>query len=282
MLAALTHYAFLRNAVYACLLASVVCGVIGVVIVEKKLIMMSGGIAHTAYGGVGLGYLLGVEPMLGAVLFSLGAAFGIGAARRKGGARTDVIIALFWSLGMALGIAFISLMPGYPPDMGTYLFGNILSVTRSDLWLMLGLTAAVCLAVFLFFNDWKAYLFDPQFSAILGLKTTVLEYGLLLLIALTVVVLIRVAGIILSLALLTAPAATAAFYTRRLGARMLAAAVISAVLCFIGLWISYAFDLASGATVIVLSVAVYALALGMNKLRVRAQRKKAGAVKAAK
>ena len=203
MLNAIMNYQFMQHAVIACVLASVVCGLIGVIIVEKKLIMMSGGIAHTAYGGVGLGYLCGFEPMLGAVLFSLGAAVGIGTIKRRGGVHTDIIIALFWSLGMALGTAFIGFMDGYPPDLNSYLFGNILSVTGSDLKMMLALTALVCLAVIVFFNDWKAFMFDDCFSQIIGMKTTLLEYLMLILVALTVVVLIRVAGIILVIALLT-------------------------------------------------------------------------------
>jgi zinc transport system permease protein len=195
-------------------MASIVCGMIGVVIVEKKLVMMSGGIAHTSYGGVGLGYLLGFEPIIGAFIFSVCAAMGIGYVKRKGGANSDVIIGLFWSLGMALGILFIALMPGYPPDLSSYLFGSILSVTYANLYLMISLTFIVTLVVVCFFNHWKAYLFDEEFAAILGVKTAFLEYLLLILVAMTVVVLIRVVGIILVLALLTAPAATAALLSR--------------------------------------------------------------------
>ena len=125
LIKALFEYQFLQNALFASVFASIVCGIIGVIIVEKKLVMMSGGIAHTSYGGVGLGYLMGFEPIIGAFLFSICAALGIGFIKRKGGARSDVVIGLFWSLGMALGILFIALMPGYPPDLSSYLFGNI-------------------------------------------------------------------------------------------------------------------------------------------------------------
>lgn len=250
-------YQFLQNAVLSCILASIVCGIIGVIVVEKKLLMMSGGIAHTAYGGVGLGYLAGFEPMLGAVLFALGAAFGVGYVKNKGGVQTDSIIALFWSLGMALGIAFIGLMPSYPPDMNSYLFGNILSVTRADIYMMVLLSTIVVCIISLLFNDWKAYLFDAQFATIIGIKTRFLEYLLLVLIALTVVVLIRVAGIILVLALLTAPAATAALLSQRLQTRMLYAVMLGIFFCFTGLWISYVYNIASGATIIMLAVAVY-------------------------
>ena len=130
MIEAILNYQFMRNAALAALFASVVCGIMGIVITEKKLVMMSGGIAHTSYGGVGLGYLLGFEPIIGAFFFAVLAALGIGAMKRRGMTRTDILISLFWSLGMASGILFISMMDGYPPDLSSYLFGSILSVTR--------------------------------------------------------------------------------------------------------------------------------------------------------
>ncbi|HZJ78736.1 MAG TPA: metal ABC transporter permease, partial [Clostridia bacterium] len=252
MIKALFEYHFLQNALLAGILASIVCGIIGVIIVEKKLVMMSGGIAHTSYGGVGLGYLLGFEPIIGAFLFSICAALGIGYIKRKGGVRSDVIIGLFWSLGMALGILFIALMPGYPPDLSSYLFGNILSVTKSDLYLMVCLTLIVTLVIVSLFNNWKAYLFDEEFSSIIGIKTGFLEYLLLILIAMTVVVLIRVVGIILVLALLTAPAATAGMLTFNLKNRMIYSIILGNIFCISGLWISYEMNIASGAVIVVL------------------------------
>jgi len=271
MIEALFKYQFLQNALFAGILASIVCGIIGVVIVEKKLVMMSGGIAHTAYGGVGLGYLAGFEPILGAFLFALLAALGIGSIRRKGGARSDVIIGLFWSLGMALGILFIAIMPGYPPDMSSYLFGSILSVTKADLRLMIILTAIVSLVIIVLYHDWKAYLFDEEFAAIIGIKTAFLDYLLLILVAMTVVVLIRVVGIILVLALLTAPAATAGLLTSNLRTRMSYAVLLGIVFCMTGLWLSYAFNIASGAAIVILSVlcylALYALKIIQQKMK---------------
>lgn len=259
MLSAILTYKFMQNAVLACILASVVCGLIGVIVVEKKLVMMSGGIAHTAYGGVGLGYLCGFEPMIGAVMFSVGSAFAIGGIKRRGGVNTDIVIALLWSTGMALGTAFIGFMRGYPPDISSYLFGNILTVTTRDIYMMAALTLLVLLTVIIFFNDWKAFLFDDSFSSILGQKTVFLEYLLLVLVALTVVVLIRVAGIILVIALLTAPAATASLLSDKLKNRMLIAIVLGLFYCITGLWISYTLGIASGATIIIFSVAVYAV-----------------------
>lgn len=257
MIKAFLEYQFLQNAFFSGILASIVCGIIGVIIIEKKLVMMSGGIAHTSYGGVGLGYLLGFEPIIGAFLFSICAALGIGYIKRKNGGNSDVIIGLFWSLGMSLGILFIALMPGYPPDLSSYLFGNILSVTKADLKLIAVSTSIITFIIILFYNDWKAFLFDEEFSSIIGIKTTFLEYLLLILIAMTVVALIRVVGIILVLALLTAPAASASMLTSNLKKRMIYSALFGSVFCIIGLWTSYELNIASGATIVILSVICY-------------------------
>ena len=259
MIQAIFEYQFMQNAVIAGVLASIVCGIIGVMIVEKKLVMMSGGIAHTAYGGVGLGYLLNFPPILGAFFFATAAALGIGYIKRKGGTRSDVIISMFWSLGMALGILFIALRPGYPPDLSSYLFGNILSVTRADLWLMLFLAVLVIVVVALFYQDWKNYLFDEEFAFVMGKPTGFLEYLLLLLVALTVVVLIRVVGIILVISLLAAPAAIAEMISRRFEQRMGFAILFGLLTTIGGLTISYYWNVASGASIVMLSSAIYLL-----------------------
>ncbi|MHB1152683.1 MAG: metal ABC transporter permease [Eubacteriales bacterium] len=278
MINSLLEYRFMQNALLAGFLASIVCGIIGVIIVEKKLVMMSGGIAHTSYGGIGLGYLLGFEPIIGAFIFSVCAALGIGYIKRKGGIRSDVVIGLFWSLGMALGIVFIAIMPGYPPDMNSYLFGNILSVTRLDLYLMLFLTAFILLVFITFYNSWKTFLFDEEFAFILGIKTAFLDYMLLVLTAMTVVVLIRVVGIILVLALLTAPAATAGLITHNLKKRILYSVILGNLFCISGLYISYEMNIASGAVIVILSVLFYLLAYCVSSVRTKRKRKKIAAI----
>ncbi len=140
---AIFKYNFLQNAIMAAVLASIACGVIGTYIMEKKLVMMSGGIAHTAFGGIGLGYYLKVEPILTALGISIIAAVSVAALKRKAMTDSDLLIGMFWSLGMALGVVFIAMTPGYPPDTASYLFGNILAVSRSDLRLILGLDILV-------------------------------------------------------------------------------------------------------------------------------------------
>lgn len=274
MIRAIFEYQFLQNAIFAGILASIVCGIIGVIIVEKKLVMMSGGIAHTSYGGVGLGYLFGFEPIIGAFMFSICAALGIGYIKRKGITKSDVVIGLFWSLGMALGILFIALMPGYPPDLSSYLFGNILSVTKSDLYLITGLTVFVVIVIVTLFNSWKVYLFDEEFAFIIGIKTTFLEYLLLVLIAMTCVVLIKVVGIILVLALLTAPAATASLLTANLEKRMMNAVFLGNIFCILGLWISYYMNIASGAVIVVISSIGYFICYLIRMIIMKCKRKK--------
>ena len=269
MIKALFEYQFLQNALFSGILASIVCGMIGVIVIEKKLVMMSGGIAHTSYGGVGLGYLMGFEPIIGAFIFSICSAIGIGYLKRKGGAGSDVIIGLFWSLGMALGILFIALMRGYPPDLSSYLFGSILAVTKADLYLILVLTFIVTFVIVSFFNNWKAYLFDEEFASIIGIKTAILDYVLLILVAMTVVVLIRVVGIILVLALITAPAASAAMLTSSLNKRMIYSVLLGSVFCVAGLWISYVMNIASGAAIVILSVMCYFIIYAAHSFRVR-------------
>jgi len=158
---------------------------------------------------------------------------------------------------MALGILFIALMPGYPPDLSSYLFGSILSVTRFDLFLIIVLTCIVTIVIITLYNDWKAFLFDEEFASIIGVRTTFLEYLLLVLIAMTVLVLIRVVGIILVLALITAPAATVGMLTSSLKKRMIYSVLLGSVFCVAGLWISYELNIASGASIVILSVTFY-------------------------
>jgi zinc transport system permease protein len=175
---------------------------------------------------------------------------------------------------MALGILFIALMPGYPPDLSSYLFGSILSVTKSNLILMISLTVTVMLVITIFFNSWKAYLFDDEFASIIGVKTAFLEYLLLILIAMTVVVLIRVVGIILVIALLTAPAASAGIITGNLKRRMIYASLLGSIYCVLGLFISYEFNIASGAVIVVISVTCYFILYLIRSLSDKSKRKK--------
>lgn len=275
MLSIVFEHPFLQRAILTGILSSIVCGVIGVIVIEKKLIMMSAGIAHTAYGGVGLGIFLDFEPIIGAFGFAVVSALGIGYAKRKSGAKTDVIIGLLWSFGMACGILFIGLTKGIAKDISSYLFGNILTVTKTDIIFMSVLSLLVVFIIISLFAHWKSYLFDEEFATVTGINTAILEYLLLILIAMTVVVLIRSVGIILIIALLTAPAATASLLSKKLKMRIVFSIIISLIFTLTGLYLSYILDIASGATIVFVSVITYFITLAVCYILDKSKQKKA-------
>lgn len=261
------QYEFIRNALMAALLASIACGVIGAYVVTKRITFISGAIAHAAFGGVGLGYFLGINPVLAVIPFSLLSAIGIGAVSRKARLPEDSTIGIFWAVGMAMGVVLISLTPGYAPDLFNYLFGNILMVPASDLVLMLILDAVIAGIVALFYKEFLAISFDEEYARVAGVKTTFFYFLLLCLVALTVVVLIRVVGVVLVIALLTIPSAI----TRLFGAvslrRMMAiSASLGAALTVSGLCVSYWLNLPSGATIILVSAVAFILALAVSRV----------------
>jgi zinc transport system permease protein len=259
-------YEFMRHALAAGLLASVACGIIGVYVVTKRIVFISGGIAHTAFGGVGLGYLLGINPVWGALLFTIPVSLFMGAITRRGRLPEDTAIGIIWSLGMALGIIFIGLAPGYAPDLMSYLFGNILLVPLADLWLMLGLDGLILVTVLLFHREFQAIAFDEETSRVLGVPVDILYLVLLALIAFTVVVLIRVVGIILVIALLTIPAALARQMCHNMTRMMLISVALSFLFTLGGLLVSFYLDVASGATIILLAGAAFFLFILARRL----------------
>ncbi|HZD43468.1 MAG TPA: metal ABC transporter permease, partial [Methanomicrobiales archaeon] len=184
-------YAFFQNALIAGILASIACGTVGTYVVVKRMVSLGGGVAHAAFGGVGIGYFLGISPILGAVVFSIGAALGIGYTSRRAGEYVDTMVGAMWAVGMALGVLFIAWTPGYAPDLFSYLFGNILYVPESDLYMMLVLDILIVGAVFIFYNEFLAISFDEEYATVLNISVLPLYYLMLTLVALTVVMLIR-------------------------------------------------------------------------------------------
>ena len=257
---------WMQNALYAGLLASVACGVIGVYVVVNRIVFISGGIAHSSFGGIGLGYLAGFSPVLGALLFTVASALGMGLVVRRTKLPEDTAIGILWAIGMALGILFIGLAPGYAPDLFTYLFGNILIVSFSDVVLMIVLDAVIVALVIGLYKELLALSFDKEFGTVTGVPVERLYLLLLCMIALTVVMLIRVVGIILVIALLTIPATMARQFTRDLRKMMVLSVFFGAVFTIGGLWLSYVFDVASGATIIIFAGTVLLVTLGISRL----------------
>jgi len=257
-------FEFFRNALLAGVLASIACGIIGTYVVVRRMVSVSGGISHAAFGGVGLGYYLGIDPLLGATVFTVATALGMGALEVRGRQQMDTIIGAVWAAGMALGILFVYLTPGFAPDLFSYLFGNILLVPRGDILLMGVLVAIIVGIVGLFYLEFQAVTFDPDYARVMNLPVERFSLLLLVLVALTVVMLIRVVGIILVIALLTIPAAISRIYTGRLWSMMLLAVVLGALFTVIGIGLSYVLNVPSGATIILVSTAAYAVALGIR------------------
>lgn len=252
---------FLRHAVLAGLLASLACGVVGSYVVVKRIVFISGGIAHAVLGGMGIAYYWGFHPLSGALVAAPLAAVAIGLASLHVSEREDTLIGAMWVVGMAVGILFISKTPGYNVDLMSYLFGNILMVLPRDLYFIGGLDIVALVLVVLFHKQFLAVCFDREYAQLQGTAADFFYLLLLCLVAVTVVVLIPVVGIILVIALLALPAAIAAQYMSGLLGMMILATGISALLTSVGLGLSYWTDLPGGATIVLLCGAVYLISM---------------------
>lgn len=256
-LLALGAQTFLQTALIAGLLASLGCGVIGSFVVVKRIAFLAGGIAHSVLGGMGAALYFGLDPLAGALVASVISALLIGWVRLRWKAQEDTLIGALWAIGMAVGILFISKTPGYSTDLMSYLFGNILLVPARELWFMAGLDAMLLLVVGLFYRQFLAVAFDEEFARLRGVPVAFFYLLLLSLVAVTVVLLIQVVGLILVIALLTLPAATAGHYVHSLGRMMLVATFLGSLFTSIGLALSYAPDLPAGPTIILLAGGSY-------------------------
>jgi zinc transport system permease protein len=258
---------FMRNALAAGILVSVVCGVIGTLVVVNRIVFLAGGIAHAAYGGIGLAFFMGWPFTVGTAGFSLLAAGVMAAVTLKAKHRADAMVGVIWAVGMAAGVILLDLTPGYHVDLMSYLFGSILAVPAEDLWQMGVVGAAVILIVAWYYNDFLAMSYDDEFARLRNVPVTFLYCLLLGMIGLTVVMIIRVVGLILVIALLTIPPFIAEKFTASLRAMMVVSAGLSCLFTLIGLWLSYWWNLTSGATIIMVAATGFFAALLWGRLR---------------
>lgn len=276
-LQALAQFRFMQYALLAGLLASIGCGVMGSYVVVRRIGFLAGGIAHTVLGGVGVAYLLEAPPLAGAVVAGLLAALLLGWVSLRWREREDSLIAALWATGMSIGVLCLSQAEGQAVDLTGFLFGNILLVSAGDLWLMAALDSVIVLLVALYARQFLAVSFDEEYARLRGVPVTLFHLLLLCLVSLTVVLLIRVVGLLLVIALLSLPAAAAGRFTRSLTGMMLLAILLGAFSTTGGLALAYAPDLPVGAVITLLCAAVYALALlagGLGtRLRARAGRR---------
>jgi len=270
------QFGFMRNALLAGVLVSIACGIIGTLVVINRIVFVSGGIAHAAYGGIGLGYFFKFNPVLGAMVFSVAAAVGMGAVQRKTRQRADTIIGVMWAIGMALGIILVDLTEGYKADLMSYLFGSILAVPSGDLLIMLALDLVIITLVALFYKELLAISFDETFATVENVPVDAIHMLLLCLIALTVVMMMRVVGLIMVIALLTMPAAISGQFVRDMKWMMVLASILGVLFTTTGLWLSYFLNLTSGATIILVAGFAYLLSLAVKPLMSRVWSKSTG------
>ncbi len=260
-------YGFFQRALLASIFASLSCGIIGTYIVSRRIVFISGGITHASFGGIGLAFLLGFNPLLGAGIFAVFSALGIQFFAEKGGVREDSSIAIWWSLGMALGVIFVFLTPGYTPNLMSYLFGNILTVSSQEIWAMLVLTLVLAGVFGYWFRNILYIAFDEEFARASGLPVAFFNYLVVVLIAVTVVLNIRVVGIILILSLLTIPQATANLFTKDFRKMIILSSIFAFVSTITGLVVSYFLNIPSGATIIFVLVFAFAIMRLLKSLR---------------
>jgi len=258
----LFSHGFVQRALIAAVLISIAAGIVGALVVVNRLVFMTGGIAHTAYGGVGTAIYTGwpVLPVTG--VFTAAAALLLGLLSLRRRERTDTLIGVIWAAGMAFGLIMVDLAPGYQAGLMTYLFGSILAVSSQDLWIMAVIDVVIVAAAMYYYRDILSFSFDPVFARTRGIPVTGLYLMLLILVAETVVMMIQVVGLLLVIALLTLPPYLAQRFTRTLGGMMIASGLFALLFSLSGLWVSYRFDIGSGPAIIATASVIYLFVAG--------------------
>lgn len=254
-------YSFFKNALIGSLFACIVCGIVGTYVVSRRLVFISGGISHASFGGVGLGMFLNISPSFMAFLFATASALGVQALSRGKEIREDSAIAVFWILGMALGIMFSFLTPGYSGELSTYLFGNILTITTGDIILLAAIALTLSLFTSVFFGAILATSFDRDHAASRNIPTAFIEGTMIVFVALAIVATLRLVGVVMVISLLTVPQMTAMLFTNSYKKIIFASIVIGYTTNVAGLLLSYWWDIPSGATIIICSIAFYSLCI---------------------
>ena len=245
------QYSFLANAVIASLLAAFACGIVGTYIVVRRLVFLSGGITHSSFGGIGIAYYLGLDPILGAAVFAVLSAFGIEMLSGKGSIREDSAIGILWSVGMAVGVIFVFLTPGYAPNLMSFLFGNILLVTTDNIAILAAFDVVLLAAMVIFYRTIIYTALDGEYAASRGVRVRLVNLAMLTMIALAIVLNIKVVGIVLLVSLLTLPAVTASQFCRSYKSIMVWSVVIAVFSILAALAVSNSIDVPAGALAVI-------------------------------
>jgi len=260
------NYEFIQNAIMAGLLVSFASGIIGSLIVVNRMVFLAGGIAHTSYGGIGIAVYFGLPIFLGASIFAVLAALLMAIITLNQRDKIDTFIGLIWAVGMAIGIIFVDLTPGYNVDLMSYLFGSILAVTSDDLTYMSILLVSIISIVTLFYREILAVSYDSLYASLRGINVKFFYTLILVLSALTIVIAIKVVGLILVIALLTIPIYISEKLSNSLGMMMFISGVLSSIFSMTGLIFSYQFDITSGASIILVSTVCLGIFLLFSRI----------------
>ncbi len=256
IIANIFEYDFLTNAFIASILSGITCGIVGSYIVTRRIVFLSSGITHASFGGLGIALYAGIDPLLGALSFASISSVGIEFASRRGGIREDSVVGIIWSMGMAIGALFMSLRPGYATDLTSYLFGNILLVTPQNiLWLSI-LTVVLITSSIIWLRRLMYITFDEEYAKSQGVNTTLVSYIMAVVIAISIVLSIKVMGIILLLSLITIPTVIANDITKDFKLITPLSAIIAVVGNVIGFILSYEYDIPTGSCIIFILVVV--------------------------
>ena len=258
------QYSFIQNALIAGILISIAAGIIGSLVVVNKITFLTGGIAHSSYGGIGLAIYLGIPVLFGATIFAVLTAIIIAIITLKNRTRIDAIIGIMWASGMAIGIIFVDLTPGYNVDLMSYLFGSIIAVSNEDLIFMSLLDFFIIFIILFFYKQILAVSYDSEFASLRGINVKFFYTLILILAALCVVAAIKAVGLILVIALLTIPTYLAETFANKLSSMMMISSILATIFTIIGLIVSYVYDISSGASIIMVAVIILAAVKFLN------------------
>ncbi len=259
------HLEFMRNALMAGLLASLICGILGTLVVINRIVFLAGAIAHAAYGGIGLAFFMGWSYLGGTLVFSLAAAMAMAAVSLKARHRADTIIGVMWALGMAIGVILLDLTPGYSADLMSYLFGSILAVAAWELRLLAAVALAVTLVVARYYNGLVLMSYDEEFARVRGVPVTPLYFLIIGMLAVALVLIIRMVGLLLVIALLTIAPFVMERHARSMAQMMAGAVLLNIFFTVTGLMLAYRLNITAGASIIMVGAVCFFLELALGR-----------------
>lgn len=254
------NYVFFQNALIGLALISVVSAVVGTYVIVRRLMFVAGGVTHACFGGLGLGYYLGTNPIVMAGVFAVASALGVEWMSAKQRIREDSAISVVWALGMAIGVLFIFLTSGYVPELNSFLFGSILTISRVDLWLFAGFLVLLMAVLAVFYRLIVVCAFDPDYARTIGLPVRLINGAMMVLVSVCIVLTLKLIGIMLLMSLFSIPQMIAEVFTSRLRPMMAIAAGSSLVCSIAGLFASYFSNVPASATIVITLILAYAVA----------------------